>query len=471
MSSSSRKKRKYSVHLKDCRDVIDQHKEQLLAEKLFGKHHDDVEESSDADDGTDQEIHSLWHDEDDVDDLQVPNRKSAVCLRRSTDIDGCVPAYDYQSRLRKVFQRKRGTPKWAKLASRRTSQVQKQDSDEEFQAIFDDMTKSCIRYVDKDPFIVKDLISSSRCPDITIGHHDREKINSVLFHHVRPVILTGGASGKVQLFEISHKSGGGKFLQNVQFSRFPITSMGLMQGGCSLVCGSMRQDYLMKYDLEKGTVAQLQLPKCIPRQNAGRFSLSSDGSLLAMIAHSSQSMDLVRTFSAPAEVTSLQFLPGSCHELWAMTECGEIIIWKVSGTQQVSRDNGAVRGTKIRLSIDGDKVACGSNTGIVNLYDTTEVRNGADPKPRAVVSNLLTSCDSIAFNHDCQLMAFSSSVKKNQVKLFHMASCTVFSNFPQRQEKIPNVECVEFSPHSAYLALGCSNGQLILERLNYFEDY
>ncbi|KAK5985182.1 hypothetical protein GCK32_016205, partial [Trichostrongylus colubriformis] len=186
---------------------------------------------------------------------------------------------------------------------------------------------------------------------------------------------------------------------------------------------------------------------------------------------SSSSMELVKIISAPTDVVSVQFFPGSNREIWAMTERGEVIIWQLQGFQHVFRDEGAVRGTKIRLSTDGSKVACGSNTGIVNLYEVADVRNSSDPKPRTVVSNLVTSCDSIAFSHDSQAMAFSSNVKKNQVKLLHVASNTVFNNFPKKHEKMSNVDCVEFSPLSGYLGIGCGNGQLILERMNYYEDY
>ncbi|VDO57536.1 unnamed protein product [Haemonchus placei] len=302
-------------------------------------------------------------------------------------------------------------------------------------------------------------------------------INCVLFHNVRPVLIASGASGMVQLFRV-RLSEEGNFLQSVRFSNFPVTSMGMLTGGCSIMCGSIRQEYLMKYDLEEGAVMQLRLPKCIPNQNIGRFAISKDGSLLAMIARnaqvyvlSSSSMELVKTLSAPTDLASVQFFPGSNNEIWALTERGEVIIWNLNGYQHLLRDEGAVRGTKIRLSIDGNTIACGSNTGIVNLYDVADVRNSTEPKPRVVVPNLLTSCDSIAFTHDSQAMAFSSNVKKNQIKLLHIASSTVFKNFPKRHEKMPNIECVEFSPHSAFLAIGCGNGQLILERMNYYEDY
>ncbi|KIH69067.1 hypothetical protein ANCDUO_00594 [Ancylostoma duodenale] len=483
--------------------MLDDDEEEHLAKKLFGDNHVVLEESSDDEDTVvEQEVSSasVWHDDDDEDDeVQVPKSKSAVFLQRSSDSGGCVAA-DKQKTKRKA-----------------------DDSDDEVEDVLDEMTRSAQRYVDKDPFLVKDIVSTFRWPDITVGHHDTKMkwlyghyavyvymnqlsgtlihgkhsvfpiehqtiwsspgsvprpINVVLFHNVRPVVLTAGSSGKVQLFRVGDRSDSGNFLQNIQFSNFPVTSMSLMQGGCSVICGSIRQDYLMEYDLEKGSVMQLFLPKCIPRQNAGRFAVSYDGSLLAMIAHSSQvhvlsssSMELVKTLSAPTDVTSLQFLPGSSRELWAMTERGEVVIWSLQGSQHVFRDEGAVRGTKIRLSPDGSKVACGSNTGIVNVYDVTDVRKSTDPKPSTVASNLVTSCDSIAFNHDSQVMAFSSNVKKNQIKLLHVASSTVFNNFPKKHEKMTNIECAEFSPHSAYLGIGCSNGQLILERLNHFEDY
>ncbi|EYB87443.1 hypothetical protein Y032_0263g605 [Ancylostoma ceylanicum] len=471
--------------------MLDEDEEELLAKKLFGDNHVVLEESSDDEDTViEQEVTSasVWHDDDDADDeVQIPKSKSAVFLQRSNDSGGCVAADEYQSRLRKAFERhQHGTPKWAKLEPiLRPKHLEKQktkrkadDSDDEVDDVLDEMTRSAQRYVDKDPFLVKDIVSTFRWPDITVGHHDTRPINVVLFHNVRPVVLTAGSSGKVQLFRVGDRSDSGNFLQNIQFSNFPVTSMSLMQGGCSVICGSIRQDYLMKYDLEKGSVMQLYLPKCIPRQNAGRFTVSYDGSLLAMIAHSSQvhvlsssSMELVKTLSAPTDVTSLQFLPGSSRELWAMTERGEVVIWSLQGSQHVFRDEGAVRGTKIRLSPDGSKVACGSNTGIVNVYDVADVRKSTDPKPSTVASNLVTSCDSIAFNHDSQVMAFSSNVKKNQIKLLHVASSTVFNNFPKKHEKMTNIECAEFSPHSAYLGIGCSNGQLILERLNHFEDY
>ncbi|KHJ99625.1 hypothetical protein OESDEN_00396 [Oesophagostomum dentatum] len=472
--------------------LLDEDEEDRLAKKLFGDNHVNLTESSDEDEDVvvEKEIPSasVWHDEDDLDDeVQIPSSKSAVFLKRSADSGGCVASDEYQNRLRKAFERQQhGTPKWAKLEPKEQKAKQKgTESDDEIEEVFEEMTRSAQRYVDKDPFLVKDVVSTFRWPDITIGHHDNRPINVLLFHNVRPVVLTAGGSGKVQLFRVGDRLDSGNFLQNVQFSNFPVTSMNFMHGGCSVVCGSVRQEYIMKYDLEKGTVMQLNLPKSIPRQNAGHFTVSFDGSLLAMIGHSAQvhifsasSMELVKTFSSPTDVTSLQFLPGSSQELWAMTDASpkrqcdfrrkaNYLLFQ----NAVRSSSGAYKVFSTFFAMKVLYVEQKSNTGIVNVYDVSDVRKNTDPKPLMTASNLVTSCDSIAFNHDSQVMAFSSNVKKNQVKLLHVASRTVFNNFPKKNEKMTNIECVEFSPHSAYLGIGCSNGQLILERINHFEDY
>ncbi|CAJ0610270.1 unnamed protein product [Cylicocyclus nassatus] len=474
MSLPSPKSKRPRIVQEKSKTLPDEEEEDRLARKLFGDNRDNLKESSDDEEDTVPRT-SVWHDEDEDDEVDAS--RLSIYTQKAVLSTGSLSGEEYRNRLRKAFQRQHGTPKWARLEK----EVEKRTGDEaedEVNEVFNDMTRSVKKYIGKDPFLVKDILSSFRWPDVTIGYHDNRPINVVLFHNVRPVVMTTGSSGKVQLFKVGDVSDGGNFLQNVQFSNFPVTSMSMINNGCALLCGSLRQDYFMKYDLEKGSVMQLNLPKCIPRQNAGRFAVSYDGSLVAMIAHNSQvlvfsssSMELVRTLSASAEVTSLQFLPDSNRELWALTEGSEVIIWSLQGSQHVFHDDGGVRGTKIRLSGDGSRVACGSTTGIVNVYDVMDVRKDKNPKPRTVVSNLVTSCDSIAFNHDSQIMAFSSNAKQNQVRLLHVATGTTFSNFPKKHEKMTNVECVEFSPHSAYLGIGCANGQLILERLNHFEDY
>lgn len=77
-----------------------------------------------------------------------------------------------------------------------------------------------------------------------------------------------------------------------------------------------------------------------------------------------------------------------------------------------------------------------STTGVVNVYDANELSStvrtsidaseglfaGASPRPIRELMNLTTEITNIAFNHDAQMMAISSSKKKDA---FRMVSLVV----------------------------------------------
>ena len=50
------------------------------------------------------------------------------------------------------------------------------------------------------------------------------------------------------------------------------------------------------------------------------------------------------------------------------------------------------------VSPDGQFVACGSESGIVNVYERSEVMAKESPKPLRAVMNLTTAVDHLQFN-------------------------------------------------------------------------
>lgn len=471
-------------------NLLDEDVEASLAKKLFGfKGGANSSSESDSEDEeptpvTAPSSRSVWHDDDDdaSEQIALPTKKSGLLLKKSTDDGDTVSKQEYQQRLRSAFQRTHNAgkvPSWAKLDS--TSDVVKKtaDSDDEVEAALEEMTRSTGKYVQRDDILPKGVIDMQLIQDMTVGHSDSRSLKVLRFHKTKPVLLTAGESGCIQLYQVDNEVKKEHFLQNVRFSRFPINSMDFLAGGNSVICGSTRQEYFMRYDLEKGAVSQSRLPRSVQAQNVGKFAVSSDGSLLAMAGHTGQvhllsavSMEHIKTMAVPAEVVSLAFMPGSNQEVWISTERGQIHVWDIKAVSLHSFvDEGSVKGTQIRLSREGTYIACGSNTGIVNVYDPSEARTKPDPKPLATITTLLTACDSIAFSHDCEILTTTSAVKYNQVKLMHMRSKTMFSNFPGSFEKIPMPECVEFSPHSGYMAVGCQTGQLRMYRVGHYEGY
>ena len=79
---------------------------------------------------------------------------------------------------------------------------------------------------------------------------------------------------------------------------------------------------------------------------------------------------------------------------------GKVYVWDVSGRQCVHcfTDEGCVVGDRVGVSPDGHYVACGSDSGVVNIYSQEECLGRETPKPLKAVMNLTTAVDHLHFN-------------------------------------------------------------------------
>ncbi|CAI4221557.1 unnamed protein product [Auanema sp. JU1783] len=474
------------------RKIINEEEEQL-AKKLFGTSaFDDKDPDSESDEEEEPVVEvskvapqksSVWADEDDdvLEEVILPNKKSAFILKRSTDVDNTVSKQEYQSRLRSAFERAHNAgkkPTWAARA-KEAKKIEEDESDDEVLEALDEMTRTTGAYSQRDVLLPRGALKASLLPNIQVGHKEQRPVSILKFHRVKPVLIAAYESGKIQLYKIDNEVKKDHFLQEIAIPKFPITSMDFIAGGNSLICGSRSQEYFMKYDMISGDISQARLPTSIQKQNVGNFAVSSDGLFVAIGSYSSDvhvlstaSMEHVKSMSFSSDVVSLSFSPGSSRELWIMTANGEVAFWDIKAcSSHTFIDEGTVRGTCLTLSHRGEFIACGSNTGIVNLYDTNEVKLSSTPRPLATIPTLNTSCDHISFSKDCQILAATSAVKKNQVRLMHVRSGTMFSNFPQRFENIENPTCVSFSPNTGYMAVGATRGAFRTYRMDHFEEY
>lgn len=125
-----------------------------------------------------------------------------------------------------------------------------------------------------------------------------------------------------------------------------------------------------------------------------------------------------------------------------------------------------VLGLKLTLSLYRDR----SSTGIVNLYEPSSMvrESGAERKALKAIGNLTTQVTTIKFNHDSQLVALASATNKDQLKLVHLPSATVFSNWPTQQTPLHHVTAVDFSRGSEWLAVGNKRGKVLLYSLKHY---
>ncbi|KAJ2172494.1 U3 snoRNP protein, partial [Coemansia sp. RSA 520] len=87
------------------------------------------------------------------------------------------------------------------------------------------------------------------------------------------------------------------------------------------------------------------------------------------------------------------------------------------------------------------------------------------------VSNLTTAVHGLRFNHSAEILAVYSRKKKDQLKLVHLPSATVFSNWPGSNSHLGHVQCVDFSPKSGFMAVGNDAGKALLYRLQHYPTY
>lgn len=66
-----------------------------------------------------------------------------------------------------------------------------------------------------------------------------------------------------------------------------------------------------------------------------------------------------------------------------LSEHGEVHIWDMNTRMCVHKfvDDGCIVGTSISVSPTQQFLACGSSSGVVNLYNTSKLENTTIPKP------------------------------------------------------------------------------------------
>ncbi|EFO27162.1 hypothetical protein LOAG_01324 [Loa loa] len=475
-----------------------QEEEDRLAKKLFGSNAGFPDGFEDSDDDVDDEVEGtfkaeeeaakkpVWQDEDDeVEEavVDVPLHRKKVHIRKATDaLNQKITPKEYEGRLRQLFHHSSGAaPAWSQSSFCESKKIQNSGSDDDdLEDALHEVTAFTGKCITSSKSLTKGVISMKRLNNITRGHRFGKKpMRALQFHPTRKVLMCAGENGLLSLFEIGLPETEEAFLQNVRFKALPITSASFTADGSKIIVGSKRKESLFCYDLLNGKVMQMRTPYEMAKVHMGYFSLSSDGKYIAVLEHNevhiltSTSSEYVGVLTASVKIASVQFFPNDSSTVFALGENGQVFIWNIRKPrgQQTFHDEGSVRGTVIRISENGQYIACGSNTGIVNLYDSTDVQTNLFPKPVKVLDNLTTSIDCMAFNTDSQILSISSSVKNNSIRLMHVGSRTVYTNFPSRAVSLGKVTVADFSPKSAYMGVGDDRGFLSLFRLSHFTTY
>ncbi|GAA5882871.1 hypothetical protein JCM3774_006323, partial [Rhodotorula dairenensis] len=320
-------------------------------------------------------------------------------------------------------------------------------------------------------------------------------IVEVGFHPRAQVLFSATSDRRLRLFQIDGTEN--PLLQTLHLPELPITSAAFHPSGSSILLTGSRP-FFLSYDLQTGQT--LRSPRGLlnaglggsDKQSTGgsggmeRFRFSPGaGDVLALAGRRGyvhlvdwSSSGVSRGGQVIGEVKMNVAVKGIAwqrdgRELLTLGEDSEVYVWDVGTRKCIDRwrDEGGFGSCALESSNDGNWTAVGSTTGIVNMYDASSrgtYAQGGERKARKAIENLVTPVTTMRFNHDSQLVALASKTSKDQLKLVHLPTCSVYQNWPTQQTPLHNVTCVDFSKGSEWLAVGNQRGKVLLYEVKQF---
>lgn len=217
--------------------------------------------------------------------------------------------------------------------------------------------------------------------------------------------------------------------------------------------------------------AEESLQKCAFDPTGDTLAVAGRRGYVHLVDWRSGGAQVVGSVKMNAPVQALHWSPNS-GELMTLGEDSEVYIWDVKQRRCVKRwkDAGGYGSAVLAGDSSGKYLSIGSKMGLVNVYghDAMSTYNDSTPKELKMLGNLTTSISSLRFNHDSQLLAMASDDKKDQMRLVHLPSLTVYSNWPTSSTPLGHVTSVDFSKGSEYIAIGNNRGRVLLYQLSHF---
>ncbi|KZV22518.1 hypothetical protein F511_09040 [Dorcoceras hygrometricum] len=318
------------------------------------------------------------------------------------------------------------------------------------------------------------LLDYSSLIDANVKDPSKGPVNSVQFHKNAQLLLVGGLDRKLCFFQIDGKKN--EKIQSIFLEDCPIRSASFLPDGSQVII-SGRRKFAYSFDLVKGRVDKLGPLIGREEKSLESFEVSPDSNTIAFLGHegyillvSSKTKELIGTLKMNGTVRSVAFTKDG-QQLLSSGGDGRIYHWDIRTMScfHIGIDEGCINGSALCTSPVGNLFAAGSDSGIVNVYDRDEFL-GLKKKPLKVIENLTTKVDFVKFNPDAQILAVSSRMKKNSLKLIHVPSFTTFSNWPPYNRTLQYPTCMDFSPHGGFMALGNAAGKVLLYKLHYYHQ-
>uniref|UniRef100_A0A8D0H3T9 U3 small nucleolar RNA-associated protein 18 homolog n=1 Tax=Sphenodon punctatus TaxID=8508 RepID=A0A8D0H3T9_SPHPU len=342
----------------------------------------------------------------------------------------------------------------------------------------DDLLRKTGNFVTVSDSLPRGILQIKNCLHANSQRPSDAKLRTVQFHPSAQVVMTAGLDHSVSLFQVDGKTN--PKIQSIHLESFPVYKARFSANGEQVIATSVRDKRFYVYDMMGGEIIPVDQIRGLKEKYVRKFDVSPDGSFLLLTGSSGylhlltmKTKELIDSMKINGLAIASTFSPDG-SKIYTNSDDGDVFVWDVKSRRCLSRfiDEGSVRGKCIAVSKNGRYVACGSNSGVVNVYDHDTCLRETSPKPIKAIMNLVTTATTLSFNPTTEILAVASNAADEAVKLVHIPSFTVFSNFPVPQRKsIYLAESMDFSPRSGFFSIANNKGKALLYRLKHYSDF
>ncbi|XP_008102765.1 U3 small nucleolar RNA-associated protein 18 homolog [Anolis carolinensis] len=448
---------------------------------LSGNFLDGESEDSELENETDDNFISpkrpAWIDEDDeteeIIDMTHRYRKNMM----KSDAESKLSKEKLQRRLQEQFQGAMGTtPSWAQRGMKNTLKTKHEDDSEDEGD--DDLLCKTGNFVATSDSLPKGILQMKNCLPANNERLSAANLTTVQFHPSAQVVMTAGLDRSVSLFQVDAVTN--PKIQSIHLENFPIYKACFSADGEQVIATSTRNKLFYIYDMMGGKIIPVNHVRGLEEKTVRKFEVSPDGKFLLVSGTSGylhlitmKTKEFVGSMKINGKAAASTFSPDG-SKIYTHSAEGEVFIWDVKSRRCLNRftDEGCLRGTSITVSKNSQYVACGSSSGVVNVYSHDDCLRETSPKPLKAIMNVVTPATSVVFNPTTEILAIASNKVDEAVKLVHIPSFSVFSNFPVfRRKQIYLANSMDFSPRSGYFCIANNKGKALLYRLKHYSSF
>lgn len=394
---------------------------------------------------------------------------------RETREETSLKGSEYRNRLRNLRSSLVRAPKWAEEAKKLAEQEDDNDAYglESYPVGNLDiaLTRSTVSDV-----LLPDYLSISKISAIKVPGATQNCLETVEYHpQARSILMTSGMDKNLHLFKTEGSTSDRIF--SAKFKDMPISESHFNADGTEIIsvgrrpffyCTDITTEKVSRINGFKGRSEREWSSFCVSKCGKYMFFCGQNGYIIVVCSKTKQ---WISNLKMNENVMAICCSNDSKY-LFSVGQTNTVYIWDLITLRCIKRfsDDGGILGTSVSISEDSSLLACGSSSGIVNVYDLPSIINSGinQPSPLKSYSNIVTPISGAVFHPSSQLLTFYSREKRNALRVVHYPSGKIYTNWPTERSPLGRVASMSFNCDGSTVAFGNKDGVVQIYNLKHF---